>query len=363
MPGLKLGLWGSLLESSTMSTTPSRFALGLVLTALAAAIGCSPAIAPMIDGSTGGTTASSGGASVLGSGGGTSGGASSGGAASGGASSGGASSGGSGSGGESASGGTGTGGGSGGDPNSAPATVTPGTCKADLGGYTNNNGSVTNYWFDQGTVQVNCGHPELGRNPDRLDYVETNDGQNFGAMNTADYDTAATCGACVELTRDGNKKTTITIADRCPIETNPKCKAGHIDLSRPAMDALRNSGSEGYLGTGNGGEQGQISWKYVPCPTGSNVFLTLKEPENLYWNQVMVAGNRWAIERLEVLVNGTWTDAVREPHNYWLPPEGVMGATSPYRVRVTDINGSIVEAPVALMVPGGQDTGVQFECN
>ncbi len=165
--------------------------------------------------------------------------------------------------------------------------MTPGTCKADLGGH--QNGSVTNYWLDQGTVTVNCEYPELGRNPDRLEFVETNDGNYFGAMNTADYDTAATCGACVEVTRDGSKKVTITIADRCPVESNPKCKAGHIDLSRQAFDQLRNSGSEGYLGTSNGGEQGQISWKYVPCPEGSNVFFTLKEPENIDWNQVLVA--------------------------------------------------------------------------
>ena len=34
----------------------------------------------------------------------------------------------------------------------------------------------------------------------------------------------------VEVTRDGSRKVTITVTDECPIATNPKCKAGHIDL-------------------------------------------------------------------------------------------------------------------------------------
>ncbi len=39
-----------------------------------------------------------------------------------------------------------------------------------------------------------------------------------------------------------------------------------------------------------------------------------------------------------------------------------MGLDLPYRVRVTDINGSVLEAPLDL-APGAQDTGLQFECN
>lgn len=346
-----------------MRTTATFLTLGPIFFVFGSAVGCAPE-GPSIAGTggstlpmgTGGEVLGSGGSTAaggtLGSGGGvvTTGGANAaGGTSSGGATigTGGASTGG--------SGGMGTGG-----VMELPPSVTPGTCLADLGGY--QNGSVTKYWFDQGTTQVNCGNPELGRNPDRLEYVDTNDGKYFGAMNTADYDTAATCGACVEVTRDGSKKVTITVADQCPVGSNPKCKTGHIDLSREAFDQLANSGSEGYLGTSNGGEQGQISWKYVPCPEGSNVFFTLKEADNEYWNQIMVSGHRWAIDKVEVRVDGTWVNAVRQEHNYWEPPEGIFGEDLPYRVRVTDVNGSVLEAPVDLKA-GGQDTGLQFECN
>lgn len=245
-----------------------------------------------------------------------------------------------------------------GGANSGPPTVTPGTCKQDLGGY--QNGSVTYYTLGMGTTEgVNCGNPELGRNPDKLEYVDTSDGTYFGAMNTADYNTAATCGACVEVTRDGNRKVTITIADRCPIETNSKCKNGHIDLSQQAFNQI-GSQQEGYLGTGNGGMYGQISWKYVPCPDGSTVHFTLKEPDNSFWNQVLVSGAQYAITKVEVLVGSEWVAAARQMYNYWEPPDGKMGS-SPYRVRVTDVNGSVIEAPVEKKA-GGQDSGVQFTC-
>lgn len=208
------------------------------------------------------------------------------------------------------------------------------------------------------TEGVNCGNPELGRNPDRLEYVDTGDGTYFGAMNTSDYNTAATCGACVELTRDGNRKVTITIADRCPVETNPKCQSGHIDLSQAAFNQI-GSQQEGHLGKGG---VGQISWKYVPCPDGSTVVFTLKEADNEFWNQILVSGHKYKVQKLEVLVGGEWVAATRQMYNYWEPPEGIMGDDLPYRVRATDENGSVIEAPVDLKA-GGQDSGVQFECN
>ena len=86
-----------------------------------------------------------------------------------------------------------------------------------------------------GTSLVNCSYGTHPGNPDRVDFVNTNDGQYFAAINTADYNTAATCGACIEVTRDGNRKVTVTVVDQCPVATNNKCKAGHLDLSRAAF--------------------------------------------------------------------------------------------------------------------------------
>lgn len=247
----------------------------------------------------------------------------------------------------------GSGGSGGGLVDDTPGPVIPGTCKNDLGG--NDNASVTFYWLDQGTQLVHCSFPDTQRNPDKIKHVLTGEGRYFGAINTTDYAGASPCGACVEVTRKSdNRKVLITIADECPVSSNPKCQKGHIDLSKEAFLQIGQE-HEGYL------TPGQISWKFVPCPEGDTVHLQLKEADNRNWNQILVMGARWAISKVEVRVNGQWVSATRQPYNYWEPPNGKMGEP-PYRVRVTDVNGSVLEADIELK-GGEQDTGKQFTCN
>jgi expansin len=236
-------------------------------------------------------------------------------------------------------------------------SVQPGQCDSDLGGH--QNGSVTFYTFSMGTALVNCSYGTHVGNPDRVDFANTNDGQYFAAINTSDYDNAATCGACIEVTRDGNRKVTVTVVDQCPIATNNKCKAGHLDLSRAAFLQI-GSENEGYLGTANGGMYGQISWKYVPCEKEGNVHFRLKEPSNQNWNQLLVENHPYAITKVEVRVNGNWVNASRHPYNFWEPPNGTFGAP-PYRVRVTDVNGTVLEDNVDL-ASGDQEAENQMTC-
>jgi expansin len=232
----------------------------------------------------------------------------------------------------------------------------PGQC-GDLGGGYNGNGSVTYYYFAQGSSEVNCSYAITGQNPDRVAHIATGDGGTlFGAMNTTDYANSAVCGACVEVTRDGGRSVVITIVDQCPVATNPKCTKGHIDLSVAAFDQLGNRGNEGYLGTGNGGMAGSISWKYVACPTPENISFRLKEPDNEAWNQLLVQSHKYPIQ--SVSINGT--PAARQPHNYWEPPDGDMGK-APYEVKVTDVNGGVVTSWIE-HAAGDIDSGLQLSC-
>ena len=106
--------------------------------------------------------------------------------------------------------------------------------------YTNNTGSVTFYTLSQGSNGVvHCSYLVSGQNPDVIAHVPTGGGQYFAAMNTADYNGAHTCGACVEVTRDGSRKVVATVVDECPVGSNNKCVRGHIDLSQPALSYLR----------------------------------------------------------------------------------------------------------------------------
>ena len=110
------------------------------------------------------------------------------------------------------------------------------------------------------------------------------------------------------------------------------------------------------------GSDAVIHLAAVPRPgmVTENVTFRLKEPTNQYWNAVLVSGHRYPIRSVQVSINGTWTNASRQDYNYWLPPGGVMG-TAPYQVRVTDVNGAVITASVALR-SGDQASTQQFAC-
>jgi expansin (peptidoglycan-binding protein) len=229
-------------------------------------------------------------------------------------------------------------------------------CRA-LPGYAD--GSVTWYTLEQGSQAVNCSYDIVRRSPDVVANVPFGGGTYFAAMNTADYANAATCGACVEVTRDGMRKVDVTIVDQCPTATNPKCTAGHIDLSQAAFEQI-GTVDEGYLGTSHGGDKGHISWTYIPCPVTSPVSFRLKDASNVSWNQILVQNHRTPIAKLEVDVNraGSWQPATRQSYNYWQLGGGNLGA-APYHVRATDVDGATLEASLALQ-GGDQSSGSQF---
>jgi expansin (peptidoglycan-binding protein) len=225
------------------------------------------------------------------------------------------------------------------------------------------NATVTVYWFAQKpTEEVNCSFGaqrtgDTGAN-DRVPNIQ--DPGLFGAINLAVYDGAAACGACVELTPiNGGQPVTVTVADSCNpgIDNNTPCQnTAHIDLSRNAFGPLTNRDT---------GNLGGVSWRYVPCEGVDKVQFVLKEPANAYWNEFLVINHRFPIVRAEVLMEGDrWVDAQRTDYNYWHPPEGAGGDggdMGTYRVRVTDINGGIVEEQLEL-VAGAQGGSGQFGC-
>ena len=231
------------------------------------------------------------------------------------------------------------------------------------------NGGVTVYWFAQGTLSsprqegqdVNCSfngsraNNDDGGQNDRVAYAQ--DPALFGAMNFAEYAGSAACGACVRLTQ-GGRSVTVTVADSCnpAINNNGTCTNGHIDLSRSAFQSLTGQST---------GDINGVTWNYVPCDNVDNVQFLLKKPDDVYWNQFLVVGHKYPITKAEVLMgDGRWVQARREAYNYWLPPEGdggTGGDMGTYRVRITDVNGGIVEEQLELRA-GLQGGSGQFEC-
>ena len=219
-----------------------------------------------------------------------------------------------------------------------------------------NGGQATVYWFGQGTANIGniaCGYGIQPGNPGNGDGDAVNgitDPTLFAAMNTQNFEDAAACGACVEMSYQG-RTVTVTVVDECPIGSNPTCTAGHIDLGRAAWNQL--------TGNAPGTQISGVNWRYVPCETTENVTIELKEPDNAYFNEFLVRNHRYPIAKAEVqLADGSWVQTVRQRYNFFRPPNDDMGT---YRVRVTDINGGVIEEQLEL-TSGQQGGNGQFDC-
>lgn len=238
----------------------------------------------------------------------------------------------------------------------------PGECKSTYGtGFNtyNGNGSITFYTFQMGTMHdIHCSYGIQQRNPDVVRHVYTGEGRYFGAMNTSDYRASAACGSCVEVSSSNGKKVVVTIVDECPIATNPKCTAGHIDLSREAFLQIANE-RDGHVGSGHGGCCQQISWKYVPCPVPEtqNVTFRLKEPDNQYYTTVVVQDHKYPIASVQI--NGQ--NATRQPDNFWIVGDGNQ-APGPWEVRAVDVNNWIYEGTLKLNDSGDISSGSRAVC-
>jgi len=167
------------------------------------------------------------------------------------------------------------------------------------------------------------------------------------AMNTADYNTAQACGACIQVTNLNTQQSVVVrVDDRCP-----ECAAGDVDLSQDAFAKISP------LGAG----RIPISWKYVSC-TPPTAKLYFKEGSSQWWTGVQVRDHRSPVASLAYRASGStgaFTPLGREMYNYFIAPSG-MGA-GPYDIQITDVFGQTLTANgVALSITTEIDLGRQF---
>jgi expansin len=227
-----------------------------------------------------------------------------------------------------------------------------GTLKPSASG----NGEFTHYNFGQGTAkgelgmyQTACGY--LGSESGQTDTVQ-NIANMSPAKNTyfaaipgnssSDFNTKNNCGACVQISNNG-KTIIATIIDECPEDSNPVCKqnaSGELDLS---VDAFNQ------LGFGNGNPSG-TSWKVVPCPVTGNVTVRVKQPNELYIENTILAIQS---------VSGPGGAASRTSYGSWHFNANVNMAGA--QLMLTDAaNRTIQVSLTSGATDQNQDTGVQF---
>ena len=145
------------------------------------------------------------------------------------------------------------------------------------------------------------------------------------AMNDPDYQNAAWCGACLDLTGPAGE-VVVRVVDRCP-----ECKHGDLDLSPDAFAKLSPL-SAGRV---------PITWHEVACPVTGPIHYRFKEGSNPYWTAIQIRNHRYPIAKVEGKdKTGAWVDIPRLSYNYFVDASG-LGA-GPYALRVTDERGHVV---------------------
>lgn len=121
------------------------------------------------------------------------------------------------------------------------------------------------------------------------------------AVNTAQYDTAALCGACL-LVIGSKDSVVVRVEDRCP-----GCKYGGLDLSKEAFERIDDI-KKGRI---------KIRWKQVPCPTKDSMHIYIRKSSGIGWFSFIVLNHQHAIKKVEWLNDSTWTNVPRFKHNYF----------------------------------------------
>ncbi|KAI0543395.1 carbohydrate-binding module family 63 protein [Xylaria curta] len=140
------------------------------------------------------------------------------------------------------------------------------------------------------------------------------------------WNSAAQCGACIEVTANG-KSITAMIVDKCP-----ECDAGHLDLFQNAFNVLSPSSTDPL----------STSYTFVKCPISSPLILHNKSGTSPYWFSMQVVNANEAVSKLEVSTDGgsTWKSTTRQDYNFFENSSGF--GTDTVAVRVTSQSGSTV---------------------
>ncbi|MES2622437.1 MAG: expansin EXLX1 family cellulose-binding protein [Bacteroidota bacterium] len=146
------------------------------------------------------------------------------------------------------------------------------------------------------------------------------------AINPFQYDTAASCGACMQITGPLGS-VTASIEDQCP-----GCTSGSLDLSPMTFAAIADTN----LGITT------MQWHYVPCPVVGNVNLYIGTNSNPYYIEAQVRNHRYAVSQLEFSTDGsTFTAMARRSDNMFFISLSTAAA-GPFTFRITDVLGATI---------------------
>ncbi len=164
------------------------------------------------------------------------------------------------------------------------------------------------------------------------------------------YDGSAACGACLRVT--GKKGSVVVrVVDSCPVDT-PDNDCGDtgadLDLSAQAFAKIEDPNA----GIAN------VTFQRVPCDVAGPMQFRFKDGSSQWWTAVQVRNHREAIAKVEYAKSGSWITMTREDDNFFVEASGVGPHPSGLPLRITSINGQVVEETLPIQ-DGKTLTGTQ----
>lgn len=207
-----------------------------------------------------------------------------------------------------------------------------GSASGGAGGNTAGSGGTSDVHSGEGTFYGADGSGNCSFDPSPNDLM-------VAAMNDTDYAGSAVCGGCIEV-HGPNGSVVVRVVDRCP-----ECPVGDVDLSAEAFAQIANP-ADGRV---------PIEWWDVACDVSGPIRYRFKEGSSQWWTAIQVRNTKWAVQSLEVSVEGSYVQIPRESYNYFVYQSGL--GVGPYDIRVTDVHGSVLEDTAIPLGDGSEASG------
>lgn len=193
---------------------------------------------------------------------------------------------------------------------------------------------IATYYDADGASAWNCGF-DVGEGS--IDVV---------ALNDPAYAESAACGGCILVT--GPKgSVTVRVVDRCP-----ECEEHHLDLSEQAFAKIAEP-RDGRVA---------ITYQGTTCEVTGNVAFRFKEGSSQWWTAVQIRNHKLPIAKVEYAKDGSFVAMSRAQYNYFIEADGVGEQPAGLTLRVTAVDGQVIEHTIAEGVQEGRvfDGPAQF---
>ncbi|KAG1686351.1 hypothetical protein DVH05_015167 [Phytophthora capsici] len=170
---------------------------------------------------------------------------------------------------------------------------------------------------------------------------------NYAALNNAQWDDAASCGRCAQVScidprcADQTASAIVQIVDRCP-----ECAYGALDLSPSVFRTI----------TGSSPSRLAIQWEFVDCPNPGTIKICTKGGSSRFWLAIQPTNTLVGVQN--VRIEGQF--ATMLDGAYYFVSNSAITDLSAVRVTITSVNMEVVAGTYSLVPGQCTDTNEQF---